>query len=153
MQRVLLGRGTEGVGDTLLELSQDKRRRGHFLHCSLSAFTELLFPLGYHLGQLIGFDAVFIHKNAMARSARADAHDFLHGSRVEALWYGCHFCHPLRVASPVDAHYFAEFRYDYRRWNDPEVSASVRMEEIRRYLDFWKVPRSTYALYVTASPG
>ena len=142
---------TEGVGDSLLELGQEKGRRGHFLHCSLSAFTEILFPLGYQLGQLIGFDAVFIHRNAMARSVRVDAHDVLHGSRVEALWYGCHFCHPLRVASPVDAHYFTEFRYDYRRWNDPEVSASVRIEEIRSYLDLWKVPRSTYALYVASA--
>jgi len=140
-------RFTFGVGDSLLEISSRHGRRGHFLHCSLSAFSELLVPLGYRLVHVLWNDAVFVHQKLQ------EAHPELElqkrwDSDSEELWFGAYFCHPLRP-SPVETHYMGEFQYDYRRWSDIGISETDRLESMRRYLDFWQIPRAFYTLYLS----
>lgn len=137
-------RFTFGVGDSLLEISSRHGRRGHFLHCSLSAFSELLVPLGYRLVHVLWNDAVFVHQLQEAHPEELQKRD----SDPEELWFGAYFCHPLRP-SPVETHYMGEFQYDYRRWSDIGISETDRLESIRRYLDFWQIPRAFYTLYLS----
>lgn len=143
-------RFTFGVGDSLLEITSEYGRRGHFLHCSLAAFSELLIPLGYRLVHILWNDAVFAHSNVV--QAHPDSvlqkRWSFEGNLAELLWFGSYFCHPLRP-SPVETHYMAEFQYDFRLWSDISMPETARLESIRRYLDFWHIPRAFYTLYLS----
>ena len=144
-------RFTFGVGDSLLEITREYGRKGHFLHCSLAAFSELLIPLGYRLVHILWNDAVFAHSNVVQAhpdlSVLQNRWSF-EGNLAESLWFGSYFCHPLRP-SPVETHYMAEFQYDFRLWSDISISETALLESIRRYLDFWHIPRAFYTLYLS----
>ncbi|CAK9027342.1 unnamed protein product [Durusdinium trenchii] len=135
-----------GVGDSLLEIGPEHGRRGHFLHCSLTAFMELLLPLGYHLAHLLFNDAIFIREPMPSTSGKSLMERLKSANLAERLWYGSFFCHPLRP-SPIEVHYMIEFQYDYRVWNDVSIPPKDRIELIRSYLDAWRVPRAFYTLY------
>merc|ERR1712094_7077 len=129
------------VQDSLLELGPLEQRRGHMVHCSLSAVVELLRPFGYE--HMVYHDAIFASKQAMKHLKR-----FQRDTDLEALWLGGFYCHPLRPANPAEISYQQLFLYDYRRWSDPSSRAEERMEQLQLYLDHWHIQRGSYHLYL-----
>eukprot|EP00927_Polykrikos_kofoidii_P009705 TRINITY_DN14065_c0_g1_i1.p1 TRINITY_DN14065_c0_g1~~TRINITY_DN14065_c0_g1_i1.p1 ORF type:complete len:611 (-),score=70.69 TRINITY_DN14065_c0_g1_i1:36-1868(-) len=143
------------VRSSLEELGPRDGRRGHMLHCSLSAFVELLRPLGYELLRVYHFDAVFVDVKVAERLRRLGRLKVRRGigqvqnsSEVQELWLGGFFCQPLRTANLVEITYEASFLYDFRRWCDPRTPLLERVGLVQAYLDHWRIPRSRFALGV-----
>lgn len=130
------------VTDPLIEMAVEYGRRGYMVHCSLSAFAELLEPFGYSLVALFFHDALFAHDALLPTLLTATDRD----RSLESFWYGGFYCHPLRPANPQEVAKTRHFLYDYRQWNVVEISPTHRMQMIRTHLDMWQISNSTYHL-------
>ncbi|CAK9001149.1 unnamed protein product [Durusdinium trenchii] len=95
------------IFDSMEALNASEGRRGHMRHCSLSAFVELLEPLGYQLVYFNYHDATFAQDVV-------EAPGWLQGRSPLEVWYGLFFCHPMRWVDPLEILYKEKFLYDYR---------------------------------------
>ncbi|CAE7240461.1 PDK [Symbiodinium natans] len=84
------------IGDSMLSLSVSEGRPGHMLHCSLSAFEELLDGFGYHLVYFHYHDATFARRDVV------QAPSWMTEKTLEDVWYGLFYCHPLRAWDPLE---------------------------------------------------
>ncbi|CAK9102443.1 unnamed protein product [Durusdinium trenchii] len=78
----------ESIGDSMLELGVEYGLRGHMMHCSLSAYAELLEPFGYKLVRLFLHDALFARHEMISDQ---DATLWREIRDLEAAWFGCFF--------------------------------------------------------------
>lgn len=136
----------QSIGDSMLELGMEHELRGHMMHCSLSAYAEMLQPLGYKLVRLILHDAIFAQETVVSSSE--DPTLWREITDMEAAWFGSFFCHPLRSALTIEMEYTSRFLYDYRLWNSPEIAADTRLQYLQDYLDRWQKPRASYVLRI-----
>ncbi|CAK0796790.1 unnamed protein product [Prorocentrum cordatum] len=151
-----------GVNDSMEELGASTHRRGHMLHCSLSAVIDLLYPLGYTLLSVVVADAVFVQRSIWAELGRGDTSDQPDGSgdlqgaegpSIHAEWLAGTYCHPAWPHEAMVVRMQSEFVYDYRLWSDAHRPLYERLGMIRSYLDHWDVPRSRYHLRLSTAQG
>lgn len=99
------------------------------LHCSLSAYSALLEPLGYRLSHLVSRDAIFVRG------------DFVHlfpwaaSGSAELAWRHGYRCHPHWRTKHEEPEYISVFGYDFRRWADVNLTLEERATYMEMQLD------------------